>query len=63
MDKWEATCRNDHTPDHYISEALASCMVYEAAVPRVPEQPRMSMSWQADRSSVAIVNSLIASQI
>ena len=63
MDKWEATYRNDCTSDHYVSEALASRMVYEAAVSRVPEQPRMSMTWQADDSSVAIINSLIASQI
>ena len=63
MDKWEATYRNDRTSDHYVSEASASRVVYEAAVSRVPVQPRMSMTWQVDDSSVAIVNSPVASQV
>jgi hypothetical protein len=62
----EATYRNDRTvtsgSDHFVSEASASRVVYAGST-LVSVQPHISMTWQADESSVAVVNSPIASQV
>ena len=65
MDKWEATYRNDGTSDRLVSEASASRVVYEAqtGATRVSVQPHLSMTWQVDESSAAVVNSPFASQV
>lgn len=63
MDKLEATYRNDRNSDCFVSEASASQVVYEATGSCVSVQSNLSMSWQADNSSVAVVNSPITSQV
>ena len=69
MDKWEASYRNDHTSDRFVLEASASRVIYDAqsGSTRVPvqRQPHLSMTWQADESSAAVVNSPdpVASQV
>ena len=57
--------RNDRTSDHYVSEATASRVVYGAGAvgSRVSVQPHLSMTWQADECSVAVISNPVSSQV